>query len=67
MADDKWDGAIIEEKLEILWRDIISIQDAQNRTAHQFREVTRPLADTVAQVGEALNNGHHPSLSDLEL
>jgi hypothetical protein len=53
MANEKWDGTSIEEKLEILRRDIIRIRDAQNRLAHQFQEVTRPLAEAIVKVAGA--------------
>jgi hypothetical protein len=49
MASDRWNTASVEEKLEMLRRDIIRIQDAQNRLAHQFQEVTRPLAEAIVK------------------
>jgi hypothetical protein len=53
MPNDKWASASIEEKLEMLRRDVIRIQDAQNRLADQFREVTHPLANALAELAAA--------------
>ena len=53
-ANAKWASTSIEEKLEILRRDIIRIQEAQNNLADQFRKVTRPLSETIARFEAAL-------------
>ena len=41
MASDRWDSATVEEKLELLRRDIMRIRDAQNLLAQEFAEFRR--------------------------
>jgi hypothetical protein len=54
MANARWADASIEEKLEMLRRDLKLIRDAHNALARDFRDQTMPMARTIAGLGGAL-------------
>lgn len=61
MATERWDAAAnVEEKLELLRRDIIDIAAAQNALAREFRDLAHQLA-TVAEGVEALSKNRPPT------
>ena len=61
MANEKWETATVEQKLELLRHDIMRIRDAQNGLAREFRDEVRPLAEAIVRIDAELRRNLPPS------
>jgi hypothetical protein len=64
MADDRWDNADAEGKLEILRQDITDIASAQNALAREFRDLAHRLATVTGAVAALVGT---PQTTEAEL
>jgi hypothetical protein len=60
MAGEEWDSANVDQKLELLRKDLTDIATAQNALAREFRSLTRRI-DKLAQDLGALRRNHPKS------
>jgi hypothetical protein len=49
-ADARWGNATVEQKLDMLRRDLKLIRDAHNDLARELRDMVRPMAEALQKI-----------------